>query len=63
MWRVYFKFLDLEGNVISCNKDFDNEKEATKFYNHIKEITKEMILKYGKLGRYHPYFDIRIREV
>lgn len=63
MWRVSFKFYDLQKQIISSSIDFEEEKDATKFYNHICKTTNEMINKYGNLGVYHPYFNIRVKEI
>lgn len=63
MFRVSFKFLDLDKDMVTSHLDFNTEEEAFKFFNHINKITNEMILKYGRFGIYHPYFNIKIKEI
>ena len=63
MWEVKFKFKDLQNEVVNCSQEFESKKEAEIFYNHITDMTYKMLKKYGKLGIYHPYYDIKIKEI
>ena len=63
MFRVSFKFKDMENDVNCAFVDFNTEEEAMKFFIHINNTTSQMILKYGRFGIYHPYFNIRIKEI
>lgn len=60
---VKFKWTDIQNNVQSETKLFNNKQEARKFYNHISEDTRFLKKKYGRNSFYRPYINIEIGEL
>ena len=60
-YYVKFKWIDIQGDLQTEKKEFENKNKAKKFYEHIKKTTQDLIEIYGVSSlRYNPYRNIEL---